>query len=679
MDKYIGKKLEGRYEILELTGFGGMAMVFKAYDIVDEKNVAIKILKDEYLANDDFKRRFRNESKAIALLSHPSIVKVLDVNFDDNIQYIVMEYIDGITLKEYIEQQGAVKWKEAVHFTVQILRALQHAHDNGIVHRDVKPQNVMLLEDGTIKVMDFGIARFARENGKTLSDKAIGSVHYISPEQAKGDVTDEKTDIYSVGVIMYEMLTGKVPFDGDTPVSIAIKQMQIDPERPRAMNPEIPVGLEEVILRAMQKDPQLRYQTAAEMLRDIDEFKHNPSVVFEYKYFNSDGTTRYFDKLEARASAGGREVDEPVKKSYTMNILAGVAAACVLVMVIALFFFLKGLNVKKQDVNVVSILGMTVEQAQERMPKLKIVITDTVVSPDYDKGLIIEQKPEEGTKVKIDSEVGVVVSAGLQELVVPDLLNETLSSAKAKLELMGLEVDPVQMISENITTGHVIKTDPDADTKVKKGDKITVYVSKGSAQLPISVPDLLTMTEVDARSKLAAMGLRVGKVTSVGSDQPIGTIVTQTPEKGSKLAKGDSVDIEVSNGVPPEVNSGVNININFPIGQSYEQTFELHLNGQLIESRVIDPSVTRQLTFNLELKDNLINGVVEDASFNDVVIMVDGISFASYLVDFKSEQPLIIQSAPDFTVVFPNGYEPIADIPESDNGRTQQGGTSSDD
>lgn len=679
MDKYIGKKLEGRYEILELTGFGGMAMVFKAYDIVDEKNVAIKILKDEYLANDDFKRRFRNESKAIALLSHPSIVKVLDVNFDDNIQYIVMEYIDGITLKEYIEQQGAVKWKEAVHFTVQILRALQHAHDNGIVHRDVKPQNVMLLEDGTIKVMDFGIARFARENGKTLSDKAIGSVHYISPEQAKGDVTDEKTDIYSVGVIMYEMLTGKVPFDGDTPVSIAIKQMQIDPERPRAMNPEIPVGLEEVILRAMQKDPQLRYQTAAEMLRDIDEFKHNPSVVFEYKYFNSDGTTRYFDKLEARASAGGREVDEPVKKSYTMNILAGVAAACVLVMVIALFFFLKGLNVKKQDVNVVSILGMTVEQAQERMPKLKIVITDTVVSPDYDKGLIIEQKPEEGTKVKIDSEVGVVVSAGLQELVVPDLLNETLSSAKAKLELMGLEVDPVQMISENITTGHVIKTDPDADTKVKKGDKITVYVSKGSAQLPISVPDLLTMTEVDARSKLATMGLRVGKVTSVGSDQPIGTIVTQTPEKGSKLAKGDSVDIEVSNGVPPEVNSGVNININFPIGQSYEQTFELHLNGQLIESRVIDPSVTRQLTFNLELKDNLINGVVEDASFNDVVIMVDGISFASYLVDFKSEQPLIIQSAPDFTVVFPNGYEPIADNTDSENGSTQQGGTSSDD
>ncbi len=226
MDKYIGKKLDGRYEILELVGFGGMAVVFKAYDLLENRHVAVKILKDEYLHNEEFRRRFRNESKAIAMLSHPNIVRVFDVNFSDTVQYIVMEYIDGITLKEYIGQQGAVKWKETIHFTVQILRALQHAHDNGIVHRDIKPQNVMLLQDGTIKVMDFGIARFARENGRTVADKAIGSVHYISPEQARGEQTDERTDIYSVGVIMYELLTGQVPFDGDTPVSIAIKQMQ---------------------------------------------------------------------------------------------------------------------------------------------------------------------------------------------------------------------------------------------------------------------------------------------------------------------------------------------------------------------------------------------------------------------------------------------------------------------
>ncbi len=264
MNKYIGKKLDGRYEILELVGIGGMADVYKALDILEDKIVAVKILKDEYLTNEDFKRRFRNESKAIAVLSHPNIVKVFDVSFGEKVQFIVMEFVEGITLKEYIGQQTAVIWKEAVHFSVQVLRALQHAHDNGIVHRDVKPQNVMILQDGTVKVMDFGIARFARDNGKTISHKAIGSVHYISPEQARGEVTDEKTDIYSVGVLLFEMLTGKLPFDGDTPIAIAVKQMQVEPEKPRTINPDIPEGLEEIIIRAMKKDPDLRYQTAAE-------------------------------------------------------------------------------------------------------------------------------------------------------------------------------------------------------------------------------------------------------------------------------------------------------------------------------------------------------------------------------------------------------------------------------
>ena len=226
MDKYIGKRLGGRYDIKELIGVGGMANVYKAVDIIENRVVAVKILKDEFLANDEFLRRFRNESKAIAVLSHPNIVKIYDVSLGDGIQYLVMEHVDGITLKEYIEQQHVLKWKEAVHFTVQILRALQHAHDKGIVHRDVKPHNIMLLQDGTIKVMDFGIARFARDDGRTVTDKAIGSVHYISPEQARGDITDEKSDIYSVGVMLFEMLTGKLPFDSDSAVSIALMQMQ---------------------------------------------------------------------------------------------------------------------------------------------------------------------------------------------------------------------------------------------------------------------------------------------------------------------------------------------------------------------------------------------------------------------------------------------------------------------
>ena len=284
MDKYIGKKLDGRYEIRELIGVGGMANVYKAYDVLENRVVAVKILREEYMNNDEFMRRFRNESRAISLLDHPNIVKVYDVIFSNRIQSIVMEYIDGITLKDYIEQEHVLRWKEALHFTVQILRALQHAHDKGIVHRDIKPQNIMLLSDGTIKITDFGIARFSRSSTKTITDKAIGSVHYISPEQASGAFTDARSDIYSVGVMMFEMLTGKLPFEADTLVSVAVKQIQSQPALPRSINPDIPEGLQEIVMRAMQKDADKRYQSAAEMLHDIYEFKKNPSIVFSYKY-----------------------------------------------------------------------------------------------------------------------------------------------------------------------------------------------------------------------------------------------------------------------------------------------------------------------------------------------------------------------------------------------------------
>ena len=244
MDKYMGKKLDGRYEITELIGIGGMANVYKAYDVIEDRVVAVKILREEYMVNDDMRRRFKNESKAMAVLDHPNVMRVYDVSFSDKMQSIVMEYIDGITLKEYIEQEGVLKWKDALHFTVQILRALQHAHDKGIVHRDIKPQNIMLLSDGTIKITDFGIARFARSETHTITDKAIGSVHYISPEQAAGDTIDARTDLYSVGVMLYEMLTGRVPFEADTPVSVALKQIQSKAVLPRELNPSIPEGLQ---------------------------------------------------------------------------------------------------------------------------------------------------------------------------------------------------------------------------------------------------------------------------------------------------------------------------------------------------------------------------------------------------------------------------------------------------
>lgn len=670
MENYIGKKLEGRYEVLELIGFGGMAFVYKGYDLLDKRYVAIKILKDEYLQNEDFKRRFRNESKAIAFLSHPNIVKVYDVNFSDNIQYIVMEYIDGITLKEYIERQKVVGWKEAVHFTIQILRALQHAHDNGIVHRDIKPQNVMLLEDGTIKVMDFGIARFARENGKTMSDKAIGSVHYISPEQAQGASTDERTDIYAVGVMMYEMLTGQVPFDGDTPVSIAIKQMQEEPERPVKINPQIPIGLEEIILRAMQKDPELRYQTASEMLKDIDEFKQNPDVVFEYRYLNQDGTTKYFDKVDsaALASAYEEEEEEPKKRSYTINILAGVAAACVILAAIALYFFFKATDQKVAEFPMPNLVGTNLEAAQEAYPNLKIVKNKEEASADYEANIITEQNVDEGTNVKVGAEILVTVSTGIQTYVVEDFTNELYSTVRAKLESYGLVVNPIEAYNDDgIASGTVVSTSPGEGTTLKKGDQITVVVSLGPRDLPVSVPQLIGKTELEAKAELAKVGLTLGSVEPVNSDQPEGQIVYQDPQALSKVTKGSAVNVQVSNGVPQV--SGIEISVPFTDGLDYaDVAFEIYANGVQIGSYILNPGEDDALTVQLTVENGLINGVAPlYEAENDITIWANGADFAMYQVNF-TENTIAMTMAPDYDLLAGGGMSGSDDGLSSDDG-----------
>lgn len=306
MDNLIGKKLDGRYLIESLIGVGGMANVYKGRDIRTNNAIAVKVLKEEFLDNEELVRRFKNESKAISILDHPNIVKVYDVSVTDQLQYIVMEYIDGITLKEYLKQRGgALTWKEVIHFATQVLSALEHAHSKGIVHRDVKPQNIMLQADGSIKMMDFGIARFSRAQSQTVSDKAIGSVHYISPEQAKGDHTDARTDIYSVGVMLYEMLSGHLPFDGSGTVSIAIMQISEKPKPLAQVAPNVPEGLRQITEKAMEKDPADRYQSAAEMLAAIQAFKENPSIRFEYEYNTQDAPGKTISKVVTNTKSGG--------------------------------------------------------------------------------------------------------------------------------------------------------------------------------------------------------------------------------------------------------------------------------------------------------------------------------------------------------------------------------------
>lgn len=589
MDNYIGKRLDGRYEIQEIIGVGGMAVVYKAYDNIDDRIVAIKILKEEFLANEEFRRRFKNESKAIAVLSHPNIVKVYDVSFGDKLQYIVMEYIDGITLKEYIEQQGGLKWKEAVHFTCQILKALQHAHDKGIVHRDVKPQNIILLQNGNIKVTDFGIARFSRSDTRTMTEKAIGSVHYISPEQARGEVTDEKADIYSVGVMMYEMLTGQLPFQSDSAVSVAIMQLQADPRRPRDLNPEIPMGLEQITMRAMQKNPMERYQSAAEMLRDLDAFRRNPNIIFEYSYFVDNQPTRYLDRdlihqntSYAAPSRAPRQqtvqprleeeeyYEEKPSKNKTVQILTGVAIAVVVVLIafVAIVFGGNLFGGGKATVKCPDLIGKVYEQIKDDPQyggKFNIVVEKEEQNNEYPAGQIVDQNPGKDRMIKEGSTISVVVSAGADTKPVPDVYNQTLRDAKAQLIAAGFEVAEQEVASKDVAKGYVIKTVPEKEQKAAVGSTVTIYVSKGELEDAVPVPDILNLTKEKAKEVLEKNGLKLGEATPVSSDQPEGIVLSQDP-KDVEVEKGSSVNITYSNG--DGVKQEVSVTITLPLAGS---------------------------------------------------------------------------------------------------------------
>ena len=528
MDKYLGKRLDGRYEMRELIGVGGMAYVYKAYDSVDDRIVAVKILRDEFLNSDEFVRRFRNESKAIAILNHPNIVKVLDVGFGERLQYIVMEYIDGITLKEYLDQRKDIRWKEAVHFTMQILRALQHAHDKGIVHRDIKPQNIMLLSDGTIKVTDFGIARLTRNEIKSPSEgnKAIGSVHYISPEQARGEITDEKTDLYSVGIMLYEMLTGCLPFEADNAVSVAIMQMQSEAKAPHLINEEIPEGLEQITLKAMQKDTAKRYQSAAEMLSDFDEFKRNPSIKFEYTYMVDDTPTRYVDaitRVRGDATDPKPKKDESdadkkgTKKNVSMIIVLLVVALLTVGAIVGLVLWL--LNSFRKPVELVQVekfIGMSYIEEIRNNEAYNGVFKFTVIEedandPTRDVGEVFKQRPAAGDKVKKGSTITLYVNNDTPDDVTLDVRTEIVGKHKDDIRKLlqdkGLRPLEVPQSSEDVAADHVIGISIDLGKPYAYGTQVKIYVSSGPSKLePIGFPPILGYDKAEAVDFLKSEG-----------------------------------------------------------------------------------------------------------------------------------------------------------------------------
>ena len=622
MDRYIGKKLDGRYEIKEIIGVGGMANVYRAYDSIDDRTVAVKILRDEHMQNDELLRRFRNESKAIAVLSHPNIVKVYDVSFNEDIQYIVMEYIDGITLKEYIEQQKVLRWKEAVHFTVQILRALQHAHDKGIVHRDIKPQNIMLLADGTIKVADFGIARFARASQQTVTDKAIGSVHYISPEQAKGDVTDEKSDIYSVGVMLYEMTTGKLPFDAESPVSVALQQIQSQPKRPRSINPDIPEGLEDIIIRAMQKDPARRYQSAAEMLRDIDEFKRDPTVSFEYKYTEPEemSITENFTKTAKKTK---KIKDEQVRSAPVVPVLTGITVAFIIVAILFLIGIMAMVRPFEEvpDTTAPNLVGMDIEEAKKQYSKFNIEVESSAFHDSYDKDVIYYQNVKPGMTVKEKSTIKVKISSGVQSFSLADYTNFEENQVYAILTDNDIEFTTITEYNDDIPEGYVIKTEPGVDTVVDSGTVVIIYVSMGPKTTYATVPNVLGYKLNDAKLMLNSAGIKIGSVTRVDSTQAGSVILSQSPSAGTQVQRGTTIDLVIAMERDSEANS-VTLDIPLPSDNRSVQ-LEAFINGSPAAAETINPYMMSSWTVTLT-----------GEGINTVSIYYDDKLYRAYSVDF---------------------------------------------
>ena len=574
MENYVGKRLDGRYEIQEIIGVGGMAVVYKAYDNIDDRIVAVKILKEEFLANEEFRRRFKNESKAIAVLSHPNIVKVYDVSYGDRIQYIVMECVDGITLKEYIQQQGVINYKEAVFFVTQILRALQHAHDKGIVHRDIKPQNIMLLENGAIKVTDFGIARFSRSETRTMTDSTIGSVHYISPEQARGDITDDKADIYSVGVMLYEMLTGKLPFESDNTVSVAIMQLQQDPVKPRDINPSIPVGLEQFVLKAMQKNVNDRYQSAAEMLLDLEEFRRNPSIQFDYDYKNTEptkyipnitGSIKHIDPVEVEDD----EEEEPVVKNRTIPILVGVITALVVVLAVAFgVLFKMGYLTGNSKVKVPNFVGIIYdeEEFKNKYPNYVFDVTEKV-DADVSPNEIISQTPKKGTKIdpkKTKIELVIATNAELVE-VPDDLIGTDYVTAVTRLNGLGFKIKEKEVEQKDypgIPAGTVVSINPKGGNKVSVGTSVTLeYVSYDETKEKlVIVPDVSNLDEESAKKVLTSSGFTVSTKSEYSDTVTKGYVISNT-FKGSKIPSGSNVVITVSKGKLIEQSTNISVTL----------------------------------------------------------------------------------------------------------------------
>lgn len=571
-----GRLLGNRYEILEKIGIGGMATVYKAKCHVLNRYVAVKILRDEFTTDAEFVRRFNTEAQAAASLTHPNIVSIYDVGNEGNIYYIVMELIQGKTLKEIITEDGALPWKWSVNVAIQIASALEIAHRNNIIHRDIKPHNIIITEDGVAKVTDFGIAKAVSNSTITAFGTTIGSVHYFSPEHARGGFTDAKSDLYSLGVVMYEMLTGRVPFDADTPVSVALKHMQEQPIEPIKINPLIPIALNKIITKAMQKDPNVRYQTATEMLRDLKQVSKNPDgnfVVLD-KYPNDFPTQKINTVYEKKVNDTDR-VPEERKNPKKQNKLVAffnkhkvLKVFAIILVCIAIFALAMGITIavsnanRPKQVQIPNLVGKTIEEVENltKEANIKYEVIAEEFSADQEAGKVIKQDPKYAANYKVleNSTVKITISKGVELTKVPKVAGEKKDTAITMLENAGLKYEIKEENNDKIEAGVVIKQEPEQDKEIAKDSVVTIYVSLGTNKVP--VPDVLGKTEAEAKKAIEDLKLKVSVKTGEDTTKSNGVVIKQDIDSGTQIEEGSTITITV-NKLPEIINGTVNINV----------------------------------------------------------------------------------------------------------------------
>ena len=634
-DKYIGRLLDNRYEILEKIGTGGMAVVYKARCHRLNRLVAIKILRTEYTKDEEFRRRFHAESQAVAMLSHPNIVSVYDVSTTDEADYIVMELIDGITLKQYMEKKTTLNWKETLHFAIQIAKALDHAHSRGIIHRDIKPHNVMVLKNGSVKVTDFGIARVMSESN-TLTKEALGSVHYISPEQAKGGHIDNRSDLYSLGVVMYEMSTGKPPYDGETPVSVAIQHINGKAPMPSMLNPNLPGGLEQIIIRAMSTDPSGRYPSAGALLTDLDEFRKNPAILFDYNNPDTDmdAATRMqppkrepedtlplpktvAERTAARNTPRPRPTPAPAKKperrkeiiveeqeergkAGTIAIIACASVALIAIVLLCIALF--GGNIfgsSDELINAPNLIGSVFDENMD-YGDVVVEISNKQYSEDYAKGQIMDQTPKANKKMAKGDTIRVVVSLGPQpkEKVMVDLTLVPQDQAEKFLNAMELDLKFIikEEYNSEVKAGNVFRTNPIEGEPLENGQNVTLWVSLGPQNVAADLPKVETYSQQLAEHMLNEAGFYNIVIEEVESDEPKGTVLEQYPKGGLNLNVNTTIELKISKGneedlLPPvdEPDNSVELMIplNFEKPLEKDGVLTIWKNNELVAERTV--------------------------------------------------------------------------------------------